>query len=143
MLRAHYCGLYLMYHHCTAPPWGFFFSMKSSFFSSFLPPGSNRNSRGSQLESSHDNWESRSSAVRERSAERSTDRSATERSSERGSDRDRYEGDRRGEPSRDSSYDRRGGHGERDRRDNRERGGGLPLFLTKQYINTYIKNLVP
>lgn len=87
-----------------------------------LGPGSNRNARGSQLESSHDVWESRSSTVRERSVERNNDRSAAERSSERGSDRDRYESDRRGEPSRDSSYDRRGGHGERDRRDNRDRG---------------------
>lgn len=96
---------------------------------SFVPlPGSNRNSRSSQLESSHDNWESRSSGVRERSAERSTDRSATERSSERGLDRDRYEVERRGEPARDSSYDRRGGHGERDRRDNRERGGPKGLL---------------
>lgn len=83
--------------------------------------GSNRNSRGSQLESSHDVWESRSSTARERSVERSTDRSAAERSSERGSDR--YESDRRGEPSRDSSYDRRGGHGERDRRDRGEERG--------------------
>lgn len=107
----------------------------------YLLSGTNRNSRGSQLESSHDNWESRSSAVRERSVERSTDRSATERSSERGSDRDRYEGDRRGEQARDSSYDRRGGHGERERRDIRERGGGcfiLSLHKFKKHVECVI-----
>lgn len=79
--------------------------------------GSNRNSRSSQLDSSYDNWDSRSSGVRERSVERTA-----ERSSDRVLDRDRYESDRK-EHARDSSYDRRGGHGERDRRDNRERGG--------------------
>lgn len=109
-----------------------YFPLKTHLYSFlYLVSGSNRNSRGSQLESTHDNWESRSSAVRERSVERSTDRSATERSSERGSDRDRYDGDRRGEQARDSSYDRRGGHGERDRRDNRERGGSLGLLYFK------------
>uniref|UniRef100_A0A3B5N137 Zinc finger CCCH-type containing 13 n=1 Tax=Xiphophorus couchianus TaxID=32473 RepID=A0A3B5N137_9TELE len=79
---------------------------------------SNRNSRSSQLDSGYDNWESRSSTVRDRSAERS----GNERGSDRTSDRDRYESDRR-DHARDSSYDRRGGHGERDHRDNRDRGG--------------------
>ncbi|XP_054655460.1 zinc finger CCCH domain-containing protein 13 isoform X2 [Dunckerocampus dactyliophorus] len=72
--------------------------------------GSNRNSRGSQMDSSHENWESRSGGARERSIERSN-----------ASERDRYDGDKRGEQGRDSSYDRRGGHSERDRRDNRDR----------------------
>lgn len=78
-----------------------------------LCTGSTRSSRGSQLDGSHDNWDARGGAARERSAERSADR---------GSDRDRYDGERRGEQARDSSYDRRGGHGDRDRRDNRDRG---------------------
>lgn len=73
------------------------------------------------MDSSYDNWESRSSAARDRSPERGADRSTTERTSERVPDRDRYEGERREQP-RDSSYDRRGGHGERDRRDTRDRG---------------------
>ncbi|KAM8871505.1 zinc finger CCCH domain-containing protein 13 isoform 2-T2 [Synchiropus picturatus] len=73
--------------------------------------GSSRNSRGSQMDSGHDNWESRSSNTRERSAD----------ASDRGIDRDRYEGERRGEQARDSSYDRRGGHSDRERRDNRDR----------------------
>lgn len=105
---------------------------------SVLGPGSNRNSRGSQLESSHDVWESRSSAARERSVERSNDRSAAEKSSERGSDRDRYESDRRGEPFRDSSYDRRGGHGERDRRDNRDRGEERSSWVEAARIYTTV-----
>lgn len=97
----------------------------------FPPPASNRNSRSSQLETSHDSWESRSSAARERSADRGSsdrdrERGGGERSSERDRDRDRYEGgERRAEPSRDSSYDRRGGHGERrDTRGGRGRSGG-------------------